>query len=85
MLAKAVAHESQATFFAISASTLTSKFVSSLVVFSLLNISAHIQLYNQVGEGEKMVRALFQMARQLQPAVIFIGTAMSLLNDAQSS
>lgn len=45
MLARAVATESSATFFNISASSLTSKYV---------------------GEGEKMVRALFAVARVLQ-------------------
>lgn len=45
MLARAVASESKATFFNISASSLTSKWV---------------------GEAEKLVRALFAVARELQ-------------------
>ena len=45
LLARAVATECSATFFSISAASLTSKFV---------------------GEGEKLVRALFSVARELQ-------------------
>ncbi|KAJ3127957.1 hypothetical protein HK098_005470 [Nowakowskiella sp. JEL0407] len=64
MLAKAVAKESNAVFFAISASSLTSKYV---------------------GEGEKLVRALFAMARHMQPAVIFIDEIDSILKERSES
>ncbi|XP_078544232.1 fidgetin-like protein 1 isoform X2 [Lissotriton helveticus] len=59
LIGKCIACQSGATFFSISASSLTSKWV---------------------GEGEKMVRALFTVARCNQPAVIFIDEIDSLLS-----
>jgi len=59
LIGKCIASQAKATFFSISASSLTSKWV---------------------GEGEKMVRALFAVARCHQPAVIFIDEIDSLLS-----
>ncbi|NXE54365.1 FIGL1 protein, partial [Casuarius casuarius] len=59
LIGKCIACQSGATFFSISASSLTSKWV---------------------GEGEKMVRALFAVAQCQQPAVIFIDEIDSLLS-----
>ena len=59
LIGKCIAHQSKSTFFSISASSLTSKWV---------------------GEGEKMVRALFAVARVHQPSVVFIDEIDSLLS-----
>eukprot|EP00092_Neocalanus_flemingeri_P017445 GFUD01018870.1.p1 GENE.GFUD01018870.1~~GFUD01018870.1.p1 ORF type:complete len:724 (-),score=245.32 GFUD01018870.1:141-2312(-) len=58
LIGKCIACQSGSTFFSISASSLTSKWV---------------------GEGEKMVRALFAVAKVHQPSVVFIDEIDSLL------
>ena len=63
LIGKAIASNIQATFFNISASSLTSKWI---------------------GQGEKMVRALFAVAGCMQPAVIFIDEIDSILSARKS-
>ncbi|XP_068664519.1 ATPase family AAA domain-containing protein FIGL1 isoform X2 [Aristolochia californica] len=63
MIGKAIAGEAKATFFYISASSLTSKWI---------------------GEGEKLVRALFGVASCRQPAVIFVDEIDSLLSQRKT-
>ncbi|CAJ0582050.1 unnamed protein product, partial [Mesorhabditis spiculigera] len=58
LLAKALATESNQTFFNISASALTSKWV---------------------GDAEKTVKALFQIARNAQPSIVFVDEIDSVL------
>merc|ERR1712130_693728 len=70
MIAKCVAAGCQSTFFSISASSITSKYV---------------------GEAERIMRTLFNLAREKQPSIIFIDEIDSLLtarggkNEAESS
>ncbi|KAG4302537.1 hypothetical protein PCK1_001121 [Pneumocystis canis] len=59
MLAKAAATQAKSTFFSISASSLTSKFL---------------------GESEKLVRALFALAKELSPSIIFVDEIDALLS-----
>ena len=59
MIAKAVATECKCTFFNISASSLTSKYL---------------------GESEKLVRTLFELAHEMQPSVVFVDEIESILS-----
>ena len=63
LIGRAVASQCNATFFSISASSLTSKWI---------------------GEGEKMVKALFAVANCCEPAVIFVDEIDSLLSARKS-
>lgn len=58
LIGKCIASCAKATFFSITSSTLTSKWI---------------------GEGEKLVKALFLYARVKQPSVIFIDEIDSIL------
>lgn len=59
MIAKAVASSCNASFFNVSASSLTSRYV---------------------GEAEKLVKALFAIAREKQPSIIFVDEIDSILS-----
>ena len=64
LLAKALASKAEASFFNISASSLTSKWV---------------------GEGEKLVRALFEVAAEMTPSIIFIDEIDSILSSRSTN
>lgn len=64
LIGKCIAAQAKATFFSVSASTLTSKWI---------------------GEGEKLVRALFLYARARQPSVIFLDEIDSILSKRSST
>jgi len=57
-IASAVATESQATFFSVSAASLVSK---------------------HLGEGERLVRALFAVARERAPSIVFVDEIDSIM------
>jgi len=59
LIGKCIASQASATFFSISASSMTSKWI---------------------GEGEKLVKVLFTLARRKAPSVVFVDEIDSLLS-----
>ncbi|KAK9842695.1 hypothetical protein WJX74_000817 [Apatococcus lobatus] len=59
--------------------TLIGKAIASNISATFFNISSSSLVSKWIGEGEKMVRALFAVAGHLQPAVIFIDEIDSIL------
>lgn len=60
--------------------TLIGKCIASQIKATFFSISASSLASKWVGEGEKLVRALFQVASQKEPSVIFIDEIDSLLS-----
>ncbi|KAK1948324.1 Spastin [Phytophthora citrophthora] len=85
LLAKAVATEAKATFFKYAAIRVFCCIRVFLYLQVRCSISASSLTSKWVGEGEKLVRALFEMARELQPSVVFMDEIDALLSMRSAS
>jgi len=64
--------------------TLLAKALAAEASSNLINISSSSLTSKWLGEGEKMVKALFGVARHIQPSIIFIDEIDALLSERRS-
>jgi len=64
--------------------TLLARALAAEASSNLINISSSSLTSKWLGEGEKMVKALFSVARHVQPSIIFIDEIDALLSERRS-